>query len=199
MSLEAGKYTAKAKGIRFVQNKLKTKTAIEVAFTVNRGETQPPALINWVGWITPDLEKGTNPLERTMKTLVEILDYNGDDTVEMVAPDHPRSGMLKNQDAINRQKEVELVIDMEFYTTNDESGNPVERSKPRIKWVNNLGGGQFAGATAATLKNDLASAGFKAAFLQAKGSKGAPPVAQQRPPQSMPMQQQNFNENDIPF
>lgn len=136
--ITAGKKTARAVGARFVQSE-KGTMGVEVNFTFD-GET-----LNWVGWLS---EKA---IERTMLTLVETLDFNGDD--EPV----PGTSNLK-PGAINTNKDVELVIELETYK---------DKTRPVIKWVNLLGGG-FKGLTPEVVRGNLQAIGFKARYLAIK-------------------------------
>ena len=89
-----------------------------------------------------------------MRTLVEVLEFNGDDEVM------PGTSSLK-PGAINSQKDVELVIEPEEYEG---------KSRLRVKWVNNLNRG-FESLSPDVVKTELRSLGFKAAFLAAKPTK----------------------------
>lgn len=171
-----GKYNAKATAIRFV--KPKDNIGIEVKFQFSTQEGL--ASMNWVGWIT---EKA---MPNTLRTLVNVLEYNGDEETVSVPENDPRFGLLKNQDCINRNKEVQLAIDHE--------PNQEGKMFARIKWVNELGGGQFAGASPEIVKNDLNAVGFKAAFLAMKQGKQTEPS-----PAAKAFQAQMPLETDVPF
>lgn len=171
-----GKYTAKAVAIRFV--KPKDNLGVEIRFEF-KNQDGGLAQLSWVGWLSE------RAMKNTMRTLVNVLGYNGDDETVNVPESDPSFGMIKNQDCIDRKKEVQLVIENE---TNPEN----EKVYPRIKWVNELGGGQFAGASPEVVKNDLNALGFKAAFLAQKAGK----------PSASTVEQASFampNEQDVPF
>lgn len=133
-----GKKKARATSARFIQSE-KGTMGVEVNFVFD-GET-----LNWVGWLS---EKA---IERTMQTLVETLDFNGDDEVV------PGTSNLKTT-SFNTTKEVELVVELETYEG---------KTRPRIKWVNLLGGG-FKGLTPETVRGNLQAIGFKARYLAIK-------------------------------
>ena len=152
--ISAGQKIAKATAIRFVSSKAGS-VGIEVGFQIGL-----EGRLSWTGWLT---EKA---LEQTMKTLVEVLEFNGDEATVVVPDGDMRQGMMANQDCINRVKDVQLVVENETYEG---------KTFAKIKWVNNVGGGQFAGCSPEIVKNQLSSIGFKAAFLSAK--QGLPPKA----------------------
>ena len=165
--IQAGKYSAKATAIRFIKSPEKGTLALEVAFNVADGaETHK---MTSCFWLSPAA------IERSMKTLVDVLEFTGDDAVVSVPAGNLREGELANQDAINRTKELSVVIEMESYTGKDGT----ERFTPRIKWVNNVGGSQFAGVQPEVLRSDLAAVNFKAMFLAAK--QGATPATKSAP------------------
>lgn len=172
--ITTGKKIARTAGARFIQAE-KGTLGIEVAFRFKDGETEEK--MNWVGWLSPAA------IENTMKTLVEALDFNGDDTID------PATNML-NAGALNKEKDVELVIDTEEYEG---------KSRLRIKWVNAPGGGPgFKTLAAPVAKAHLDNLGFKAYFnLQKQGSGKAAPV----PAALNSMQQPKgpIAEADLPF
>ncbi len=183
-----GKYTAKAAGIRFIGKK-QGFLAVEVAFKFAdaEGKTQ---ILPWQGFLKSKAGS-TDAMERTVKTLVEVLDFNGEQDVVQVPEGDPKEGFLKNQDCINRLKDVQIDIEIET-NVNAETGK--EYKNPRIKWVNNLGGGKFAGLDKETIDNELGSIGFKAMFLSLKqnsGSGAAAPKAKAPEPE--------VTEEDLPF
>lgn len=148
-----GTYIAKAQAIRFMKSKT-DKLGIEVKFALRDVEQY----LYWTGWCTE------SALQNTLKTLVDVLEYDGDETVVSVPENDPRAGMLTNQDCINRKKEVNLVVEIETYEGKDRA---------RIKWVNNVGGGQFGGCAPEVVKNELGTLGFRARYLAIK--QGAAP------------------------
>lgn len=153
--ITAGKKTAHALATRFIKSE-KGTLGIEVAFGFIEGTT--PETLNWVGWLS------TAAIENTMKVLTDVLEFNGDDEVV------PGTSNLK-PDTYNKQKDIELVVEMEEYEG---------KSRPRIKWVNNPGtGSAFQALTPETVKSELGTIGFKAAFLAAKA--GTKKAATQQP------------------
>lgn len=149
---------------RFIRSKSGTM-GLEVSFVFKQGANEER--LNWVGWLS---EKA---LENTMKTLVETLGFNGDETTD-------DQGNLTHPQALAWDHEVKLVIEHETNPAND-------KTYPRIKWVNKLGGSAYAACVPQTIKNDLGALGFKAAFLAAKQS-----VPSQRPQQLEPEQDLAF-------
>lgn len=183
--ITAGDKIGRATASRFIKAK-SGKVAIEIIFEFDNNGTKE--MLPWQGWLS---EKA---MERTMETLVDVLDFNGDDSILQVPEGDPRSGHLSNQDAINRQKDVRLLVEIEEYTKeNGEIGRA-----PKIKFVNKIGGSGFVGITPEVLKNELAASGFKAAFLALKASS---PVKSQPQQQTKPAQapQQNLNTADVPW
>lgn len=180
--ITAGNKIARAKGIRFVKSQ-KGTMGLEVAFEFE--ENGAPARMNWTGWLTD------TSIKNTLRTLVEVLDYSGDETVVDVPEGDARTGMLANQDAINRQKQVELVVEHEEYEG---------KQRARIKWVNNVGGGQFAGVAPQEVRSQLGAIGFKAHFLSAKQQAGQPrPKSSSAPANHTTTQQGQLSMGDIPF
>lgn len=157
--ISAGTKIAKAVGSRIVKTK-EGAIAFEVAFEFL--EDNQKHQLTWQGWLK-NKNGGTDAMDRTLKTLIEVLEFNGDEQVVDVPETDSKRGMLANQDAINRQKEVQLVVEAEEYNGN---------TRMRIKWVNNIGGGGFSGMAPEVVVNDLNAIGFKAAFLAKKGAAG---------------------------
>lgn len=177
--IQPGTYVAKATAIRFV--KPKNTLGLEVRFQF-KNQDGGNASLNWVGWCSD------GALKNTMRTLVTVLEYDGDEEIVRVDEKDPNFGMLKNQDCINRKKDVQLVIEMETYDGKDY---------PKIKWVNEIGGGQFSGASPEVVKNDLNAVGFKAAFLAIKqGKKTVPTPAEANAQREF---QSTANDMDVPF
>jgi len=153
-----GDYTGKAIGIRFI--KPKDKIAVEVSFLLKDNEGKEIKK-TWQGYCTEAAQK------HTLRQLVNHLDYDGDIEVEDVPDGHPKFGWLKNQNCINRNKEVSLQI----------KHNPSEdgtKMYDNIAWINALGGGQFAGASVQVVQSDLTALGWKASFLAMKAGKSEP-------------------------
>ncbi len=170
--ITAGNKTAKPIAARFIKAKTGT-LGMEVAFKfVENGQDER---LNWVGWLS------SGAIENTMKTLVDVLGYNGNDAVDA-------NGVLVDPKALDYLKEVSLVVELERYQGQDGT----EKSSPKIKFVNKLGGSQFENCTPEVIKNDLHALGFKAAFLAARQSH--PQVAKKQEPV-----QQTFTDEDVPF
>ena len=166
--ISAGNKIAKATGIRLITTK-EGAVAFEVAFKFD--ENGVPQTLTWQGWLK-NKSGGTDAMERTMSTLQDRLDYDfSQDTVKVPKGD-PREGMLANQGAINRNKEVQIVVEYEEYEG---------KQRPRIRWINEVGGGQFAGISAEQSNNVFDAIGFKAMAeaLKAKKNqaKAAPSLA----------------------
>ena len=119
---------------------------IEIAFQFDQDGSQER--LNWIGWLS------SAALDNTMKTLVDVLGYNGNDSIN-------DDGVLSDPIAFKWDQLVTVVIEHE---TNPNNG----KSYPKIKWVNSIGGSGFAHCNVETIKNDLNAVGFKAAFLAAK-------------------------------
>ena len=195
--IQAGKYTAKAAGIRFIGKK-QGFLAFEIAFKFqdNEGKGQ---ILPWQGFLK-NKAGGTDAMEGTIKRMIEVLDYDGSQDVLVVPEGDPKEGYLKNQDCINRTKDVSIEIEIE--TSTDAATGKVYNN-PRIKWVNNLGGGKFAGLDKETIDNDLGAIGFKAMFLGLSGNAPAPRAQSSRTPQAAhaPVfkSEPEFTEEDLPF
>lgn len=139
-----GKKVARVVAGRFV-NSEKGTLGIEVSFRFKEGESEER--MQYVGWCSP------LAIERTMKTLVEVLGYNGDDSVDPVS-----RYLLPG--SLNQDRDVELVVEMEEYEG---------KSRPRIKWINDpAAAGAFEALSQAEVKQQLSAVGFKAEFLKAK-------------------------------
>jgi hypothetical protein len=154
-----GDYVAKPVAARFVEAKTGT-IGIEVAFNFLVGEQKER--LYWIGWLgskRSEKDDMTNT-DRTMKVLVDVLGFNGDDSVD-------ENGVLTSKEALAWENDVKIVVGME---ANPETG--IEY--PRIKFVNRLGGSGFGGLAGTSVKAELGALGFKAAFLSAKQSSGAP-------------------------
>lgn len=173
--ITSGEKLANVKGARFIESKGGTP-AIEVAFEFTEPSSGTVEHMTWAGWLTE------NALKNTMKTLVDVLGYNGSDAVD-------ENGMLTDPNVFDFSKQVKLVIELEeqknddgTVKTNAETGEIVVY--PKIKWVNSLGGSGYTGMTVEKVKSAVASTGFKAAFLQMKGAQPLPkPAASNPPPQ----------------
>lgn len=149
----AGEKLARAKAARFIKSS-KGTPGIEIRFDFE--ENGQPESLNWVGWLSP------NAIENTMDTLVHVLDFNGNDNTDA-------NGVLSDPSALNYQKQVKLVVEMETYEKDGQ-----QKTAPRIKWVNNVGGSAFGACQPEEVKAVLQSVGFKAAFLAAKQGNNKP-------------------------
>ena len=112
----AGKYIAKA--LRGATGDTKNGTpqvGVEFEFTVNGSKET----LWWFGFLTPKAREYT--YEKLM-----VIEYNGDRDENGVFP----------EGSFNNKKEVQIVVEMEEYEG---------KSRPKIKWINELGGGKFAG------------------------------------------------------
>ena len=148
--ITAGTKTAKPIAARFITSK-NGNHALEVCFQFEETSTHTQERLYWQGWLSQ------KALENTMKTLVEVLGFNGNDSVDS-------NGVLTDPDALSYGKDVSIVVEMESYTTDDGQ----TKQAPKIKWVNKLSGSSFSGCNPEIIKNDLNAVGFKAAFLAAK-------------------------------
>lgn len=146
-----GRKTAKALGIRRVISPEKGTHSYQVAFQFD--EAGQPTKLFWNGWLTE------GAVENTFKTLVQVLEFNGNEDVVSVPGGDINEGMLADQDCINRNKEVELVVENETYEG---------KTRARIKFVNNLGGGQFAGCSPEAVRSVNAQLNTRALFLSLK-------------------------------
>lgn len=153
---EGYKNSAKALGIRIAKSPDKGTLLIEVPFKFQ--EDGKDTILYWQGWLTE------NAIGNTMKTLVEIMDYNGEEETVDVPEGHADEGKFKNQNAINLQKEYSLKVVHEEYK---------EKTRARIAFVNNVGGG-FQGVSPVAVKSALGALGWKAEFLAAKQAAGKP-------------------------
>lgn len=142
-----GDKTGKAVGMRVIESS-KGSYAIEVEFEFVEMSTGSVERLARQFWLTEAA------LDRTMKDLVEVLGYNGSEATDA-------NGIFTDPNVINFEKEVKLVVEMEP----NEDGSKVY---PKIKWVNNIGGSQFAGVEVQKVQSKFKDIGFKAAFLSAK-------------------------------
>ncbi len=148
--ITAGEKVAQAKGARFIESKRGTM-GIEVAFEFIEPSTDSVERLNWTGWLTTGDAEKQGAMEKTMETLVDVLGFNGDDSCNA-------DGTLANPNALDYARQVRLVVDLETYNN---------KTYPKIKWVNSLGGSGFQKCEPTVIKQNLGSLGFKAAFLAA--------------------------------
>src|SRR4051812_11222862 len=102
--ITAGDKIAKPTAARFIQAKTGT-IGLEVAFSFKEPDGSEGRL-NWVGWLSPTTAEKKGAFERTMETLVEVLGFNGNDSVDA-------NGILVDPKALAYDKEVKLVVEME--------------------------------------------------------------------------------------
>lgn len=184
----AGDKVGKALGARFIKAK-KGTPGIEVVFEFEEPSTGNRERLNWTGWLS---ERAIN---NTMETLATVLGSNGSDVVNA-------EGLFTDPNFLDYKKEVRLVVEME--EARNEDGSPKVDEKtgevqmwPRIKWVNNIGGSMYANVSPDVVKADLATVGFRAAFMAAKqqAKQSGPNVPNHAPGASNPP----VNPKDVPF
>ena len=188
MDIKAGNKTAKVTGGRFIQARTGT-VGIEVVFRFE--EDGAEERLSWIGWLSQ------NAIDRTMETLTDVLGFNGNDEVygpAEVARDPSLRGVLKDPAAFNKEKVVELVVELERNPNND-------KLYPRVKWVNDPGSrGAFQAMDQDVIKTTLKSVGFKAAFMahqKGKANGTGAPKQQEQSQGSLP--QVDYTEDSIPF
>ena len=143
--ITVGDKVGKPVNARFIKSKNGT-IGLEVAFDFVEPTTDQIERQNWIGWLS------AKAIENTMDTLVNVLGFNGNDLCD-------EEGVLLDKGALAYGKEVRLVIEIEQYN---------QKTYPKIKWVNRLGGSAFDGVAPEVVKLDLQAVGFKGAFLAAK-------------------------------
>lgn len=136
----------------------------EVEFGFTEQSTGNEERLRWTGWLS------SNAIEYTMDTLVNVLGYSGNDEIN-------EDGTLKDPNVLNWLREVKIVVEMEEYNG---------KSRAKIKWVNNLGGGGFQAAESNSLKAELGKLGFTAAFLAAKQKSNAGPAKKEPVDEAIP-------------
>lgn len=178
-----GDKIAHAKGARFIKSGQKGTPGIEIAFEFEEPTTGQRETLNYVGWLS---EKAIN---NTMDMLTNVLNSNGVEDTDV-------NGVFTSPGFIDTKKEVKLVVDMELGMEKD--GVTPKKDKvtgedvyyPRIKFVNNIGGSAYANVTPDVVKTELASLGFRAAFLASRTqNKAAAPAAEPT----------SIDPKDIPF
>lgn len=174
--ITAGNKTARMVAARVIKSEQGT-TGIEVAFKFKEGESEEQ--LNWVGWLSP------KALSNTMKTLTDVLGFNGDDQVS------EKTGQFKAE-AFDLTREVQLVVEMETYDG---------KTNPRVKWVNKPGAGSgFKSLSGQSAQVELAAVGFKAAFYQAKAELSAAGAPQAAVPAAAPKAPVgHIPEEEVPF
>lgn len=168
--IKKGDYVGKPLAARFVKAKSGT-IGLEVGFEFKNPATDGPERLAWTGWLS---EKA---IDNTMKTLVEVLGFNGSKKCD-------KDGVLTDPKALNYGQDVKLVIDLEP----NQDGT---KHYPKIKFVNKLGGSAYASADVETVEADLAGLNFDGAFAAAKSGGGS--VAGEAAPEPF------FDESQVPF
>lgn len=173
---------AKITGARYIKASTGT-LGVEIAFQFL--ENNELESLRWVGWCSQ------KAMPRTMKTLVDVMDFNGDDRMG------PDSSMVAG--AVNTQKEYELVTDWEEY---EDAETGEKKKRLRVQWVNLPGGGSaFASLTPQESQGAFAASGFKAAFFAQKSQNPGMPLASS-PKASAPTAQRASGpipDSELPF
>jgi hypothetical protein len=174
--ITAGKYVAKAMEGAFGKIGANATPCVGVRFEFERA----PGIKENIWHVMYLTDKA---IEYTMDTLAGTLGYN--ENKDLIKK--PDGNMMFDRSFLT-DKEVEIVIEME-----PDHKDP-NKIYPRIKWVNELGGGsRFAGLSVTEV---FGSINLKAAAAAARARKGQPkaaPVADTR--QAAPQ----ATEEDIPF
>lgn len=161
--IREGEYVAKPLGMRLIKSQT-GKTAIEVAFNMKFPLEQNKENVEkmyWQGWLSPAA------IENTMKTLVEVLEFSGDQTLDA-------DGIFCAENVITKN-DIKLVIELEARTKDgaqvfDQQNNPIY--DPKVKWVNRIGGSAYVGVAPQTAQSEFAAVNFKSHFLAAKQKVG---------------------------
>lgn len=148
-----GEKIAKPIGIRLIENKEGDKDAFEICFEFEEPSTGNPERLYAQLWLSDAA------IDRTMDVMVNVLGYNQDIAA---------SKGLEDRGVINFENEVKLVVEGEEYEG---------KVRPKIKWINRIGGSGFVGATAEIAKTKLNNPRIKAAFDAAKQQDGKKPDA----------------------
>lgn len=171
--IKPGKYKAKATrgGIGKSKNKGTLQVGIEFEFMTTGGELET---LWWMGYLT-DAAK-----ERVYNTLA-LLDFK-----ENYVETPGENGTMFADDALDKNKEVEIVVEMEEYEG---------KSRPKISWVNALGGSRFSGLPSIELKSTLSSINFSNELAAARASMGLPA----KPALTKPTQEKKLSHDGLPF
>jgi len=174
-AIKEGEKVARVVGARFIKAEKSGSAALEVFFRFKEEDGSVQTL-PWQGWLTPAKDGKKGALENTMKTLIEVLDFNGDDSIVQVPEGDPKQGALANPKALNMEKDVYISVAPETYEG---------KTFMRVRWVNKESRGSgsgFTGIAPEVIKNDLNAIGFKAMFHSIKngGSAPAPSLAQEQ-------------------
>jgi hypothetical protein len=170
-NITVGNKKGKPVGARWVRPK--DKLAIEIEFEFLEASSGTQERLCWRGWFPQDKPQHC---EKVMRTLVETLGFNGNDSYD------PATGLLTDPNAFDWSRESQIVVESEEFEGKTRMG---------IAWVNKLGGGQFAACAPTVLKQELGAIGFKALFLETKKKLGVTttsPAAAHHPRQPSPQQ-----------
>lgn len=143
-----GEKIAKPIGIRLVENKDGDKHALEVGFEFEEPSTGNPERLYRQFWLSEDA------IGYSMDTLVNVLGFNRD----------AAEADMEGKDVLKYDNDVKLVIELEEYEG---------KSRPKIKYVNRLGGSAFAKLDGESTKTVMKDPRIKAAFAAAMQQDGA--------------------------
>lgn len=132
MEIQAGDKIAKIIAARLIETP-KGSEAVEVDFSFMEGDKKTS--LPWQGYNSPAA------LEFTKKTL-KLLGYNGSEAVN-------EDGIFTDPKAFSYGKEFKLVVVIDEV----QGDNGKVYKNPKIKYVNGLGGGQYAGLSVAKVKS----------------------------------------------
>ena len=117
--------------------------------------------LQWVGWLSEKAKV------ITFRTLSEVLESDGSDDVDA-------DGFFTSAKFLNYEKKYVAVVEMEEVLNSE--GSPVLYStgeikmRPKVKWINNLGGSNYEGVKVTEAKSVLGKLNFKA-LIKKKSSK----------------------------
>lgn len=170
-----GKYRAKGREGQLSQSANKGTPCVQVVLEITEEGEHTGERMRWDGWLTD------NTAQRTLESL-RHLGWETDDLGDL-------SGITTN--------EVQIVVEHEW---NEEK----QKSYPRVKWLNRLGGGAKLNDEA-KLDGVAAKALSQRFAAMARGTRVAAaskPAAQPRPQAQRPRREQpadTFVDDDIPF
>lgn len=159
-----GKRTAVPIMARFIEPEGKTPS-IEIIFEFEEPSTGKAERIPWNAYFSADAT------ERSMKTLKDVLSFNGN--FDVVAPDGIKvQGTLSDPDVIAFGREVEIDIQLEEYNG---------RTRAKVAWVNAIGGNKQVGCAPEQAAGIVERLGLREAFEQLKDM-GAPTKEETKAP-----------------